>query len=147
MKVELISRADYIPHVAVLLGDSPRSASYPTMLGHRRLQMTERGDVLILKFLDGRLSADLVPEIGGEFNAVAAREEFRKILLDFSGVAFACSDVIGKLVCLNKRLRQKGARLKLCGLCPYIREVLAITRLDTILDIAENEADALQKFG
>ena len=116
------------------------------MFQYRRLRITENGDVLILGFLDGRLVADLAAEIGEEFNAAAAREEFKKILLDFSGVDFAGSDVIGKLVILNKRMRQKGGNLKLCGICPYIREVLAITRLDTILDIAENETDALLAF-
>ncbi len=108
--------------------------------------MRECGDVLILEFLEAHLSADLADEIGGEFNAAAAREEFKKTILDFSAVNYACSDVIGKLIILNKRVRQKGGRLILCGLCPYVREILAITRLDTILDIAENEAEALLEF-
>jgi anti-anti-sigma factor len=113
---------------------------------YRHLRVTERGDVLILEFLDSDLAADLAAEIGEEFDAAVAGEEFKKILLDFSGVTYACSDVIGKSVFLNKRVREKGGRLKLCGLCPYIREVLATSRLDTILDVAENQADALQKF-
>ena len=75
-----------------------------------------------------------------------AREQFKKILLDASGVNYACSDVINKLVVLNKKMREKGGRLKLCGLSPDLRQILAITRLDTIMDIAESEADALAGF-
>ncbi|NLX98875.1 MAG: STAS domain-containing protein [Rhodopirellula sp.] len=116
------------------------------MLEHRRLRVSERGDVLILKFVDSQLSADLSNEIGVECKAAADREGFRKILLDFSDVKYVCSDVIAKLVILNKTVREKGGRLKLCGICPYIREILVITKLDTIMDIAANEADALAAF-
>ncbi|NUQ61442.1 MAG: STAS domain-containing protein [Pirellulales bacterium] len=116
------------------------------MLDYRRLQVSERGDVLILKLLDSRLSADLADEIGNECRVAVEREGFQKILLDFSGVNYACSDVIAKLVILNKRVREKGGRLKLCGICPFVREILAMTKLDTILDIAASEADALAAF-
>jgi len=30
-------------------------------------------------------------------------------------------------------MREKGGRLKLCGLGPYVREVFTITKLDTVL--------------
>ena len=116
------------------------------MVGHFHLRVTERDDVLILEFPDGRLHADLAAEIGEELRAAIAREGFTNIVVDFSGVDFACSDVINQFVFLNKRVREKGRRLKLCGICPYIREILAITKLDTILDIAENETDALLTF-
>jgi len=116
------------------------------MTEDRRLRIREHGDVLILGFRDEHLTADLAASLGEEFNAAAAQERFRKVLVNFSGVSFICSDVLGKLVTLNKRVRQKGGRLKLCGICPYIREILAVTRLDTIMDIAENERDALLAF-
>ena len=80
------------------------------MLQRRRLRETGHGDVLILGFLEGRLSADLAVEIGKEFNVAAAREEFKKILLDFAGVDFACSDAIGKFIILNKMMREKGGK-------------------------------------
>lgn len=117
------------------------------MSGQQRLQVTEHGDVLILRFADKHLSADLAPEIGEEFRAAAARDGFLKTLLDFSGVNFACSDLIGTLVVFNKRVRGKGGRLKLCGICPYIREIFAVTKVDLILDIAASEAEALAAFG
>lgn len=115
-------------------------------MGERRLRMAQREDVLILRFEDSHLSADLAAEIGDEFNAAMAREQFKKILLDASNVNYACSDVINKLVVLNKKMREKGGKLKLCGLSPDIRQILAITRLDTIMDIAESESDALAAF-
>jgi stage II sporulation protein AA (anti-sigma F factor antagonist) len=116
------------------------------MTEDRRLRLREHGDVLILGFRDGQLTADLAVSVGKELSAAAAREEFKKVLLDFSGVEFVCSDVLAKVVILNKRLRQKEGRLKLCAVCRNIREILAITRLDTILDIVENERDALLAF-
>jgi anti-sigma B factor antagonist len=117
-----------------------------SMPEHRRLRLTRAGDVLILEFVDSRLSSDLADEIGEEFRAAAAREEVKKILLDFSGVDSACSNLIGNLVILNKRMREIGGRLKLCGICPYVRQILAMTKFDAVLDIAENRTDALLAF-
>jgi anti-anti-sigma factor len=112
----------------------------------RRLRLREHGDVLVIGFRDGQLTSDLAASVGEEFSATAAREELKKVVLDFSGVEFVCSDVLAKVVILNKRLRQKEGKLKLCAICRNIREILAITRLDTILDIVENERDALLAF-
>ena len=116
------------------------------MLQYHRLRATERGDVLVLELFDGRLSADLADEIEEELDAAAAQEKFKKILLDLSALSFVCSSLIGMLVALNKRLRGKGGALKLCGICPDIRAILAITKFDAILDIAESDTDALLAF-
>jgi len=116
------------------------------MLEYHRLRVTERGDVLILEFFNGRLSADLADEIDEELNAAAAQEKFKKILLDLSRLNSVCSSLIGMLVTLNKRMREKGGVLKLCGICSDIRAILAVTKFDAILDIAESDTDALLAF-
>ncbi len=85
------------------------------MLQSRRLRVSERGDVLKLGFVDGHLSADLAAGIGEEFNAAIAREEFKKVLLDFSGVTYACSDVIGKFVFRTGECGKREAGLSCLG--------------------------------
>ncbi len=116
------------------------------MAEDRRLRIKEQGDVLILGFLDGDLTSDLAAGVGEELGAAAAREDSKKVVLNFSGVQFVCSDVLAKVVILNKRMRQKQGSLKLCGVSKNIREILAITKLDTILDIVDSEQEALLTF-
>jgi anti-anti-sigma factor len=143
MKAQSVSQAGSVPDASIFLGDFSASTRHTARLGHRRMRFTQRDDLLVLGFLDGRLHADLAFEIGEELNAAIAREGITKIVLDFSGVDFACTDVVFKFVVLNKRARERGQRLTLCGVCPHIREIFAITKLDTVLDITDTQTDAL----
>jgi anti-anti-sigma regulatory factor len=48
------------------------------------------------------------------------------------------------LVVLHKRFRQSGGRLVLHSLRPQVVEMLRSVRFELVLDIAENEAAALE---
>lgn len=146
MKADAISKTGCIPDASILFGDSSASASHAATFGHRRLRVTQRDDLLVLGFRDAQLHAEAAAETGEEFNAAVAQAGVTKFVLDFSGVGFACSDVINKIVILNRRAREKAGRLVLCGICSSIREIFTVTKLDSILDIAETETDALLRF-
>jgi anti-sigma B factor antagonist len=57
------------------------------------------------------------------------------VILDLSGISYASSSALGALVALNRRLRSRGGRLVLAGLCPVVAHALAIARLDTLFEI------------
>src|SRR3990167_10131763 len=100
-----------------------------------RLQVTRHDDVLLIRFSDQKLVGDLPIQLGQEFYGVAAQEDCTKILLNFSGVDFLASDMLGTVVSLNKTMKKKSGKLILCEICPHIRQVLAATKLDTILTV------------
>ena len=111
------------------------------------LYINERraGDVTILD-LKGRL------RVGG--NAVALHKSIRclvvekkiHILLNLAGVTFIDSCGLGELVASQVSVENKGGEIKLVGLTEALRELLTATRLLTVFDAYENEADAIQNF-
>lgn len=111
------------------------------------LYINERraGDVTVLD-LKGRL------RVGG--NAVALHKSIRAlilekkilILLNLAGVTYIDSCGLGELVASQVSVENKGGAIKLVGLTETLRELLTVTRLLTVFDAFENEADALQKF-
>jgi anti-anti-sigma factor len=107
------------------------------------LQVTKNDDVFVIRFQDRKLAGDLPEQLGDELRRVAAQEDCTKILLEFSGVEFLASDMLGKVMALNKQLKQKNGRLALCEVCPYIRQVLTVSRLDTLLTIKATEAEGM----
>jgi anti-anti-sigma factor len=113
------------------------------MMSSRHLQVTRNEDVFLVHFLDRQLAGALPEELGGELYSVAAQEGCTKILLSFSGVDFLASDMLGKVVVLNKKMKQKGGNLTLCEVCPCIRQILATTKLDTIIPVKGTEAEGL----
>jgi anti-sigma B factor antagonist len=50
------------------------------------------------------------------------------------------------LITLDKKAKARGGSLKLCNIRPEIYEVFAITRLNRLFDIRDDEADALAAF-
>ncbi len=111
------------------------------------LYINERriADVTILD-LKGRL------RVGG--NAVALHRSIRtlilekknRILLNLADVTHIDSCGLGELVASQISVENKGGEIKLLGLTDTLRDLLTVTRLLTVFDVYETEADAVQSF-
>jgi anti-sigma B factor antagonist len=105
----------------------------------------EAGDVTILD-MDGKVTI-------GE-GSVALRSAIRdllakgrkKILLNLAGVGYIDSSGIGELVASFTAINKEGGQLKLLNLTQKLQDLLAITKLLTVFDVYEAEADALDTY-
>ncbi len=117
------------------------------MAEYRRLAVNEVGDVTVVCFRDQKILDDLnIQELGRELSRLVEVEDCRKLLLNFSTVEFLSSAALGKLITLDKKVKAAEGTLKLCNIQPEIYEVFAITKLNRLFDIKEDEADALAAF-
>jgi anti-sigma B factor antagonist len=111
------------------------------------LEVKERqaGDVTILD-LNGAVRL-------GE-GAVALRNAIRrliedgkqKVLLNLGGVNYMDSSGIGELIANYTTVTRGGGQLKLLNLTDKIQSLLVITKLLTVFDSYEGEAEALNSF-
>ena len=111
------------------------------------LDVKERqaGDVTILD-----MSGEV--RIGG--GAVSLRDSIRqladqgkkKILLNLAGVKYMDSTGIGELIANYTTVTRQGGQLKLLNLTDRIQNLLVITKLLTVFDAYDNEAEALKSF-
>ena len=70
-------------------------------------------------------------------------EGHTRLVLNFEGVRYMSSNILGILVSLQRKDVPVRVRLQLCGLDPLLRDMLRITRLDEVLDVCDDEAEAL----
>lgn len=111
---------------------------------HRRLEVADVGDVTVVRFVDRKiLDEGNIQEMGQELFALVEEEKRGKILLNFSQVDFLSSAALGKLITLDKKVKSHTGKLKLSNIRPEIYEVFAITRLNKLFDIRDDEAAAL----
>ncbi|MEN3330545.1 MAG: anti-sigma factor antagonist [Acidobacteriota bacterium] len=111
------------------------------------LDVKERqaGDVTIL---------DLSGEVRIGEGAVALRDSIRnlsdqgkkKLLLNLAGVKYMDSTGVGELIANYTTVTRQGGQLKLLSLTDRIQNLLVITKLLTVFDSYENEAEALKSF-
>ncbi len=114
---------------------------------HRRVEVSEIGDVTVVRFVDRKiLDPANIQELGDELFGLVEEDNRKSLLLNFSRVEFLSSAALNKLIILDRKVRRKKGRLKLCDLRPEIQEVFMITKLNQLFDIREDEAEALAAF-
>ena len=115
------------------------------------LKSEQKEDILCVYFTDAKILDEArIQQIGKELvekAASAAGSESKKMLVNFQGVQFMSSAMIGKLVLLNKKSKTDKVDLKLCNITPNVLEVFKITRLNKVFDIQGEEEKALKSFG
>lgn len=117
------------------------------MAAHRVLEVSEVGDVTVVRFVDRKILDEAnIQELGSELFALVEDEHRAKLLLNFSAVEFLSSAALGKLITLDKKVKAHSGKLKLTNIRPEIYEVFAITKLNKLFDIKDDEADALAAF-
>ena len=117
------------------------------MLKCQGLDVSEVGDVTMVRFRDQRITEDRrAQEVGQELYNLVEGENGKKLLLSLSSVDFLSSAALGKLVTLDKKTRARGGVLKLSNICPRLSQIFTVTRLDRLFDIEQDETAALAAF-
>jgi anti-sigma B factor antagonist len=111
------------------------------------LDVKERqaGDVTIL---------DLRGEVRIGEGSIALRDAIRnltaagkkKLLLNLAGVSYIDSSGIGEWIANYTTVSRQGGQLKLLKLTDRVQNLLVITKLLTVFDAYDDEAEALQTF-
>ena len=71
----------------------------------------------------------------------------RRILLNLADVNYIDSAGLGALISSYTTARREGGSLKLVNLTKRIQDLLAITKLITVFEAFDTEAEALDSFG
>jgi anti-sigma B factor antagonist len=111
------------------------------------LDVKERqaGDVTIL---------DMTGDVRIGEGAISLRDSIRtladqgkkNVLLNLAGVKYMDSSGVGELIANYTTIKRLGGQLKLLNLTDRIQNLLVITKLLTVFDSYDNEADALKSF-
>lgn len=118
------------------------------MTSYRRLQVSKVGNIAVVRFSDRKILDDAnILQIGQDLRQIAEEQGANPMLINFSEVEFLSSAALGKLIVLDKQIKSLGGKLKLSNIRPEIFEVFAITRLNRVFDIHEDESDALAALG
>src|SRR6266480_6854553 len=105
----------------------------------------QAGDITVLD-MDGRIT---IGEGSVALRAAIRRlleEGKKKILLNLSGVGYIDSSGIGELVSSYTAIGKESGQLKLLNLTEKLRDLLTITKLLTVFDTYESEAEALNSY-
>ncbi len=113
----------------------------------RRLEVSEVGDVTIVRFVDRKILDEAnIQEMGQELFQLVEEEHRKNILLNFSLVDFLSSAALGKLITLDRKVKAHQGKLRLSNIGTNIQEVFVITKLNKLFQIFDDEAQAIASF-
>ena len=112
------------------------------------MQIEERavGDVTVVT-----VTGDITLNKGGDvilkdkINSLLQQGQ-KKILLDLGRVAYVDSAGLGQLVQVKVTASRNTAELKLLNITKRLKDLLVVTRLATVFDSFESEAEGLSSF-
>jgi anti-sigma B factor antagonist len=104
------------------------------------------GDVTIID-INGRITV----QDGADIFRDAVRELLRqgrvKLVLNFHDASYIDSTALGEIICAYTSATRKGGTLKLLNVTTRVHELLMITRLLSVFDLFDEEAEAVKSFG
>ncbi len=110
-----------------------------------KLNTRQVGDVTVLD-LAGRITlGEGSSTLRDSLKEVLAKGH-KKLLLNLSEVSYIDSSGIGELVSGFTTVTNQGGQLKLLGLNKRVKDLLQVTKLYTVFEAFEDEAEAVRSF-
>ena len=104
-------------------------------------QVEKQGDVTVVD-VEGQLIVGNRQELKQKVLEQLAGGD-RKFVIDFSNTGYIDSSGLGVLVSLSKKIREQGGELRLANLNEDLRTLCELTKLDTLVKIADSRQEAM----
>lgn len=110
-----------------------------------KLNTRQVGDVTVVD-VSGRITLGEGSSALRDLLRDLVSKEHKKILLNLGDVSYIDSSGIGELVSGFTTVANQGGSLKLLGLTKRVKDLLQITKLYTVFDVRDDEAEAVASF-
>jgi len=111
------------------------------------LTLRQQGGAMVANFHQiTTLDQTVGDAIGDQLVELVESHGCRRLVLDFTGVRYIASSVLGRLIGLKKRMEALDGELKLCSLDPEIHRMFNAMGLAGVFDIYSDETKALSAF-
>jgi len=109
------------------------------------LELDTVESVAVVKFRDKKvMDPSRIEQMGKELLELIDHEENERLLINFDNVSFFSSAAINKLIVLEKQVRAKGGKLRLCNLRPEVRDLFSYTSLDKMFQIDQEQVESIE---
>ena len=104
------------------------------------------GDVAVLA-LDGRFTQGASADGLSDKVRSLLQQGTKQLLVNLAGVSYMDSGGLGELVHAYATVTKQGGSMKLVNATKRLQDLLVITRLSTVFDSFDDEAEAVGSFG
>lgn len=115
--------------------------------GDSLFSVQHEGDVLILAPLRDMeaLAALEIEKQAPEVEAALGLEEVKHLVIDFASAGYFSSSALSYFTRLWKKIRERSGQVAVCNVSEGEREILRLTRLDTLWAVCNTREEALEQ--
>jgi anti-sigma B factor antagonist len=131
---------------ASLVGPREGTAGSPLVTsGLARLNVRAIESLLLVDILnsDALFNWEILSDLSAQLHRLIEAGHTH-LVLNFSGIRFMSSDVLGILAALQRRAGRAQGRVGLCGLDPMLRQMIQICGMDHFFDFYADASEALR---
>ena len=111
----------------------------------RLTEITAQGGVIIISFEVVTISGvSCIEQVSRELREYITGNQPQKLVIDFCGVKFFSSQILGLLVDLWRKLTNYGGIMLISGIDPQLSRVFKITNLDKIFEFCPDMETAVR---
>ena len=97
--------------------------------------------------MEGRVTMEEGADDFRELTRRLIKDGHLKLVINLAKVPYIDSTALGEIIRCYTTLTRLGGGLKLLAVTPHVHRLLVITRLLSIFDLFDSEADAVKSFG
>lgn len=113
----------------------------------KHIRLEKRGSVTLIRFNERRLLDEvIIREVGKELSNLAEADE-AKLVLVFESIEYLASAMLGKLISLQRKIKQVNGALALCQVPSPTMEVFRLSNLENYFAIYPTADDATRALG
>jgi anti-anti-sigma factor len=86
---------------------------------------------------------EIIRELGQQLERLIKDDSHSRLLINLGGVRHLSSAMLAQFAWLARRVQGIGGQIQLCGLDPLLRDMVRIAHLGGVLDVCEDEPEAL----
>lgn len=117
------------------------------MVENKLINIETDGDITIVSFTEPSICGPgTIENISGQLRSLAAKKQPKKLIIDFEGVKFFSSQMLGLLVDLWRKLEEYNGKMIISGINPQISRVFKITNLDRIFTFCPDRDSAVRSM-
>ncbi len=109
------------------------------------INITEHNDISVVSFgISSISSVSKVEQIGSKIHEFIAQSRPKKLIVDFDGVRFFSSQMLGLLVDIWRKLTEYKGVIMIAGINPHLSRVFRITNLDKLFEFYPDAKTAVK---
>lgn len=101
-------------------------------------------DSILIAELSGEIDHHEAADIRNDIDSTFAAFGSRHLIMDFSGVSFVDSSGIAVIMGRYKKVAESGGMTVVCGCSEYLRSILYMAGIFTIVKEAESKSGAIE---